>query len=96
MSLQELLSVHKDQIMRLADQYHVENIRIFGSVARRETHSNSDIDLLVELRQPWSLLDHVGFKQALEDILGCSVDVVVQDGLRKAIREHVLNEAIPL
>lgn len=96
MSLQELLSVHKDQIKRIADQYHVDNIRIFGSVARSETHSSSDIDLLIELREPWSLLEHIAFKQTLEDMLGCSVDVVVENGLRRAIREHILNEAIPL
>ncbi len=71
-------------------------MRVFGSVARGEVRAESDIDLVVELEQDWSLLEHIAFGQELEDLLGCKVDVVVEKRLKDIVRERVLSAAIPL
>ncbi|MEO1095387.1 MAG: nucleotidyltransferase family protein [Cyanobacteria bacterium J06638_28] len=82
--------------MAIATQYGASNIRVFGSVARGEATEKSDVDLLVDLEPGRSLLEHIGLMQALEDLLGRSVDVVETDTLHELIREQVLKDAIAL
>lgn len=48
--LLETLQQHKTQIEALARRYGAGQIRVFGSVARREEGPHSDIDLLVVWR----------------------------------------------
>jgi len=43
-----------------------------------------------------SLLDLGGLLMDLQDLLGCSVDVVTEEGLRERIRARVLKEAVAL
>jgi predicted nucleotidyltransferase len=50
----------------------------------------------VEFEQGRDLLDLVGFKQDLETVVRCSVDVVTEAALSPYIRERVLGEAVPL
>jgi len=71
-------------------------VRIFGSVARGEADSESDIDFLVNMEPGRSLLDLCGLLIDLEELLGRKVDVVTEKGLRDRIRERVLKEAIAL
>jgi len=65
-------------------------------VARGETKSTSDVDLLVEMEPEWSLLDFVGFWQDLEDLLGGQVDLVSEAGISPCLRGAILAEAIAL
>ncbi len=92
----ELLRAKREDILRIAAQYGAYNVRIFGSVARGEADEKSDIDLLVNMESGRSLFDLGGLLSDLEDLLGCNVDVVTEDGLRDRIRNRVLNEAIAL
>lgn len=96
MSLDELLQSNREEILRIAAKYGAYNVRIFGSVARGEADEKSDIDLLVNMESGRSLFDLGGLLSDLEDLLGCNVDVVTEDGLRDRIRKRVLNEAIAL
>lgn len=96
MSLNQLLQEKREDILRIATQRGASNVRIFGSVARGEADSKSDIDILVDLEPGRSLLDLGGLLMDLQDLLGHDVDVVTERGLRERIRERVLREAIPL
>ncbi|MGB8170537.1 MAG: nucleotidyltransferase family protein [Chthoniobacteraceae bacterium] len=80
----------------LAAKYRAENVRIFGSGARGQATAASDVDLLVHFREGASLLDQVGFKQELETLLGCRVDIVSDRAINRHIRERVLHDAVPL
>ena len=57
MPLKELLQEKREDILRIAIKRGVSNIRVFGSVARGEADSKSDIDLLVDLEPGRSLFD---------------------------------------
>lgn len=92
----ELLSSKKNNILATAARYGAFNIRIFGSVARGDDDENSDIDFLVELEPGRSILDLGGLLIELQDLLGCPVDIVTENGLKERIRERVLNEVINL
>ncbi|HMG74816.1 MAG TPA: nucleotidyltransferase family protein [Pyrinomonadaceae bacterium] len=86
----------REEIKKLAANYGAHNVRLFGSVARGEAHSDSDIDVLVDLEPDRSLFDLGGLLMELQDLLGCRVDVVTEHGLRPRIRERVLRDAVPL
>src|SRR5438874_6207930 len=96
MSYDELLQSKREEILRIAAKYGAYNVRIFGSVARGEADSESDIDFLMNMEPGRSLFDLGGLLSDLEDLLGCNVDVVTEDGLRDRIRDRVLKEAIAL
>jgi hypothetical protein len=96
MLLEEIVRTRREDILRTAAQYGAYNVRIFGSVARGEADEKSDLDLLVDLEAGRSLFDLGGLLTDLEELLGCSVDVVTEEGLRDRIRSRILQEAIPL
>lgn len=96
MNLIEIIQTNREDILSIADRYGASNVRIFGSVARGETNADSDVDLLVDLEPGRSLLDLGGLLMELQDLLMCPVDVITEKGLRDRIRQHVLEEAVPL
>ncbi len=93
MSLNELLQEKREDILRIAAKRGAYNVRVFGSVARGEADSKSDIDILVDMEPGRSLFDLGGLLMDLQDLLGHDVDVVTERGLRERIREKVLREA---
>ena len=94
--LGELLRAKREEILLLAARHGASNVRIFGSVARGDATSRSDVDVLVDLQPGRSLFDLGAFLEDLKTLLDCSVDVVTERGLRARIRERVLQEAVPL
>jgi predicted nucleotidyltransferase len=95
-ALEERVRTRRDDIRQLAAAYGVENIRLFGSVARGQSGQGSDVDLLIDPPEHFSLFDQVGLKQDLEDLLDCPVDVVTVESLHWYIRDRVLREAVPV
>jgi predicted nucleotidyltransferase len=87
---------HRDEILRVAALHGAGNVLVFGSVARGEDTSDSDIDLLVEVTgdtTPWFPGSLVA---DLERLLGQRVQVVIRRSLSPLIRDTVLREAVPL
>ncbi|GIV83929.1 MAG: nucleotidyltransferase [Candidatus Roseilinea sp.] len=96
MTLEELLRVKREEILRVCAKYGARNVRVFGSVARGEADEQSDLDLIVDFEPGRSLLDHAGLWLELQELVGAKVDVVSSGGIRPRIRERVLKEAVPL
>jgi hypothetical protein len=88
-----LLSERADEIRRLAGAHGAHRVRVFGSRLRGQGGASSDLDLLVDLVPGRDLLDLIALKQDLEDLLGCRVDVVEEEGLSPYLRQRVLAEA---
>lgn len=88
------------QLLKIAKKHGISSIYVFGSVARGDNTSQSDIDFLVELQEGASLFGVAGFSYELEELLGVPVDVVPLSTLPQVKdREFVINiqkEAIPL
>jgi predicted nucleotidyltransferase len=95
LTLDTLRREKKAEILRLAETRGGRNVRVFGSVAPGDNGENSDVDFLVEFEMGRTLLDLIGLKLDLQDLLGATVDVVTPNSLRY-IRERVLAEAQPL
>lgn len=58
----------------IVEDYDVRSLRLFGSVARNEQKESSDVDVFVEMEP--DIFQIIGLKEFLENLLGCSVDVV--------------------
>ena len=95
-NLNDRLFRHRDEIHRIVAEHHAADPRVFGSVARGEATDASDIDLLVDFTSEASLLDEVGLRLALADLLQVDVDVVASDTLRGDVRTRILREAVPV
>jgi hypothetical protein len=80
----------------LTEKYYVNQLGIFGSYARGDYNSASDIDVLVEYAQKPSLFDLIELKDYLSDHLQMKVDLVTKDGLKPQIKETILAEVIYL
>ena len=89
----KVLSEHKSE---LREKFGVKSIAVFGSTARGEVTSQSDIDVLVEfdpIAAP-SLLDFIHLKHFLSDELNGEVDLVEKNSLIPELRDAILAESV--
>jgi predicted nucleotidyltransferase len=97
---QELLHRERSRILSFVESRGGRAVRVFGSVARGEDDSQSDIDLLIELPAGESagseLLTVLGLSEELSELVGIRVDVVTPRTLRDDVRTAAIAEAIPL
>jgi uncharacterized protein len=64
------------QIRKIAQKHGIARVYVFGSVARGEANTPSDVDFLVEMHPGASLFGAAGFGYEAEKLLGVPVDVV--------------------
>lgn len=77
----------------LSEHYGVSSMLLFGSVARNEQKEGSDVDVCVEMKP--NLFNHAGVKVYLEEILGCSVDVVrMRENMNQLFKLQILKYGI--
>ncbi|KRB76581.1 DNA polymerase [Nocardioides sp. Root190] len=76
--------------------HHGMSPKVVGSVARGQDAADSDIDVMVEFTDEASLLDEIGLRLALSDLLKVSVDVIAADTLREPLRSRLLADAVPV
>ena len=79
-------------ILPILQRYGVSKAALFGSVVKDQARPDSDIDILVQIENDISLLDFVGLKLELEQILKANVDVVEYDTIKPLLRETILKE----
>lgn len=92
----ETLRQEREEILAIATQYKAKNIRLFGSVARGEERSNSDVDFLVDFQPGSTLFDQVGLIEALSSKLGRKVDVISSRALNRHLSQKIHQEAVTL
>jgi predicted nucleotidyltransferase len=92
----ELLAKHRDAILQLAEDRGATNLRIFGSAACGETHSDSDIDFLADFPPNTSIFTVVGLWRELSELLGCEVDLLTDGALDETMKATILQDAVRL
>ena len=89
--IKKLLELNKSE---LRVRYGVKDIGIFGSYVREEQTETSDIDVLVEFEKSFGLLEFVGLRYHLSDLLGVKVDLVMKKALKPRIGDRILSEVV--
>ena len=96
----EEIKLHNLQLMEIARKYRVKKVLVFGSVARGESSTQSDLDFLVEMQEGASMMGVGGFSYELEQLFGTPVDVIPTSILSKIsdqdFVQRVKSEAVEL
>ena len=97
-SLDQILSVLKDEMPYFRSRYQIESLRVFGSYARGEQSKDSDLDLLVrfEKNAQLTLIDYIDLRDELSKLLSVKIDLVDESTLKPLIGENILREAIEI
>ncbi|MEJ2286791.1 MAG: nucleotidyltransferase family protein [Desulfobacterales bacterium] len=84
-SREEILSLLYQNKSNLEDRFKVRRMALFGSYARGDQHSGSDVDILVDI-DPSVGLEFVTLAEQIEQLLGLPVELVS----RRAIKPNKL------
>jgi predicted nucleotidyltransferase len=88
--------IQNDGFRKILKINKVKKIALFGSHAKGQAHSKSDIDFLVDFDKNADLFDQIGLKDDLHNYFKKNVDIVTRSSLNKYIRVKILKEAILL
>jgi len=91
-TIQEL----KNIISPIAREHGVKSVSLFGSYSKGNAVPGSDVDLMVEKGKLRTLFELCGFRLAVEDALGCSVDLVTSDASDPAFLEMIRKDEVLL
>ena len=94
MKRDDVISILSTRQAELAKRYGVKWLALFGSVARDEATSASDLDFLVEFNRPVGYFGLFALQDYLESLFGCKVDLGTADSLKPRIRARVIEECI--
>ncbi|MBI1742537.1 nucleotidyltransferase family protein [Candidatus Acetothermia bacterium] len=86
----------RDKILSVLLPVGIKRAALFGSIVRGEEKPESDVDILVEFREPIGLFALAGLRQELSEKLGRSVDLVTEGFLSRYIRPYVEQEKVIL
>jgi predicted nucleotidyltransferase len=80
------VSLRREELGELCGRFHVRRLEVFGSAARGDFDpARSDLDFLVEFDPvPFGAYADTffGFKEALEELFGRPVDLIVASAIR--------------
>jgi predicted nucleotidyltransferase len=82
----------RNKIIGICRENGVSMIGVFGSMARGEATESSDIDLLIKLSSPKSLLTLVGLERKLSEAIGRKVDLLTEAAISPYLKERILKE----
>lgn len=85
-----------DIIKTVTARFKPKQIGVFGSFARNEQKSDSDLDILIEFEEDVNLLDIIGLEQELSDKLGIKVDLITTRSVNENLKEYIDKDLIQL
>ncbi len=88
-----IVEKYRNQILTLAKQNGVRNVRVFGSMARNDANPDSDLDLMVDIEKGKSGLALGSFLADVSKLIERKVDIVTENSLHPKIKNKILHEA---
>jgi len=86
------LAAIKKKVGPICKSADIKMLGVFGSVARGQDSSGSDIDLLVKFRKPIGFIELFDIEQELQAVLGRRVDLGTEASLHPLISGAVRRE----
>lgn len=93
-TLNKIKSAIEQHKKELEHKFKVKEIGIFGSYVKGEQKKRSDIDILVEFKEPIGLFRFIELEEYLEKLLGVKVDLVSKKALKPRIGENIIKEVV--
>ena len=93
MDQKEIAVKLRETIEKDPSRDYIQSISLFGSFLHGANRSNSDIDLLLEMRKTMSLFRILAVQEQLEKNLGRKVDLVEKNSLIKQLKDKIIAES---
>jgi hypothetical protein len=94
MKKEEIIDILRNYKNERANYYGIVTIGIFGSTARGDAREESDVDIVLRIREP-DLFMLVGIKEELEERLHRPVDIVTyRDNMNLFLKKRIDEEAV--
>ena len=91
----------KFMILPIVQKYRINKATLFGSYARGDATSGSDIDLLIDCGSIENMDDYLSLQEGLKNATGKNVDIVMADALlsdnsraAKRLSEHIEKDKV--
>ncbi|MBU2634471.1 MAG: nucleotidyltransferase family protein [Nanoarchaeota archaeon] len=95
--MQSKIEKIKLKALPILKKYNIVRAGIFGSYARGNNKKNSDIDILVEIKdKKMSLIGFIHIKHELEDALRKKVDLIEYKMIRPEIKDNILEGEVKI
>lgn len=90
------VEIDREKLADVAKKRGIAYLALFGSVARGDATSQSDVDLAIRFIHPVSLFDYVDAQLEMEQILGHSVDLIPVDDVYPFVRDSMNADLVVL
>jgi len=95
--MQSKIEKIKLKALPILKKYNIVRAGIFGSYAKGDNKKNSDIDILVEIKdKKMSLIGFIHIKHELEDALRKKVDLIEYKMIRPEIKDNILEGEVKI
>jgi predicted nucleotidyltransferase len=93
--------ISKQKLQKIKSICHkepIEYLGLFGSMARNEQTTKSDIDLLVRYKNAFrlSISDHIKIEEQFKNTLNRDVDLVTEKSLKDRLKPYIYKDLITL
>jgi len=89
--IKNTIKQHKEELEK---RFKVKEIGIFGSYVRGDEQKKSDVDILVEFKEPIGLFEFMDLEEYLEKLFKRKVDLVSKKALKPRIGKYILREVV--
>ena len=86
----------KTAIADICSGGHITYLGLFGSVARGEQNSSSDVDLLIDFAHPKSFFELGKIQEKFEKLLQKPVDLILRTNIKEGLKKYILKDVITL
>jgi len=83
-------------VVDLFIKYNVSEVRVFGSIFKNEDTSSSDVDLILNLPDNFTMFEYGKLKYELETVLSLSTDILTYSGLNAEVLKHFQKNSLSL
>ena len=84
----------KRAVTKVGKKYGIKNAYLFGSYAKGEANSDSDVDLIVDKGDVHSFRKYFEMHEELERELGTDVDLLTDKGIAPNFYDKIKNDRI--
>jgi len=90
----EILSILKNYKENNGNKYDILELGLFGSVARNQASSSSDVDICIKTKTP-DMFALVHIKEELQKLLANSIDIIrIRDRMNPYLKNKIECEAV--